>query len=389
MAWLYQYTKAGKSRWFIGWRSGGKVRARSTRTDDRVQAEKQLAAFVALEAIHERGGPIDELYRNLKGISLPVTAGRSLKAELEEWVAEAKATTSPATYRSYRGFAAALVDFLGADDKRPLIGDITTESLRAYLADRLKRKSVVSVNWERKVLRVFFRRAVANGRINHEPAAAIKPFRATEVTSRRRPFTVDEVRLLQSKAEGFWKAAVLLGFYTGLRISDIATMPVGAVDLDERVIRLSTLKTGSRVVLPLPAVVVAVLRDRIRELGQPKPTDLLWPEYAAMISGQRSNEFHRLMVTCGLAPARTHKKRGQGRGAPREASKLSFHCLRHTFVSMLKATGSGQAVAKALAGHASDQISDHYTSLPMETLRAAVKALPGMEWDPEPEVRGS
>lgn len=376
MAWLYRYHKAGKSRWYIGWRAGGRTRARSTGTADRKEAEKQLAAFVALDAIHQRGGPIDELYRNLKGAALPATVVRSLKAELDDWVAEAKATTAPGTHDRYRGLAEALVDFFGADDRKPRLADVTTDSLRAYLAHSLKRKSAVTVNWERKVLRVFFRRAVANGRITHEPAAAIKPFRSAPDERRRRPFTVEEVRLLLSKAEGFWKAAVLLGFYTGLRISDIASMPVGAVDLDEAVIRLATRKTGSRVTLPLPAVVVDVLRARIRELGKPKATDPLWPGPASMPSGQRSNEFHRLMVACGLVAARSHHGSGKGRDAARDTSKLSFHCLRHTFVSTLKATGSGQAVAKALAGHASDQISDHYTSLPIDTLRSAVAALP-------------
>jgi integrase len=189
---------------------------------------------------------------------------------------------------------------------------------------------------------------------------------------------VAEVNLLLSKAEGFWRYAILCGFYTGLRMSDIASMPVGAVDLHESVIRLAAIKTGSRVTIPIPEILAEEIRKRIGAMKKPKPTDPLWPEEAGMRSGARSNQFRELLVLCGLVEARTHKKTKDGRDTGREASTVSFHCLRHTFVSLLKATGSGQAVAKALAGHASDDISDHYTTLPIETLRSAVRALPSI-----------
>ena len=59
-----------------------------------------------------------------------------------------------------------------------------------------------------------------------------------------------------------------------------------------------------------------------------------------------------------------------------QAAKLSFHCLRHTFVSALKIAGGSQAVAKELAGHNSDLISDHYTHTGDEALRSAIAKLP-------------
>ncbi len=66
----------------------------------------------------------------------------------------------------------------------------------------------------------------------------------------------------------------------------------------------------------------------------------------------------------------------QGRAAKRQASAVSFHCLRHTFVSLLKITGGNQAVAKELAGHSSDLVSDAYTHLPPELLANAINQLP-------------
>jgi site-specific recombinase XerD len=81
-------------------------------------------------------------------------------------------------------------------------------------------------------------------------------------------------------------------------------------------------------------------------------------------------------VPAGLAEARTKHASKSGRSARRETSAKSFHSLRHSFVSVLKAVGGTQAVAKELAGHSSDMVSDGYTKLPIETLTAAVKQLP-------------
>jgi integrase len=83
-----------------------------------------------------------------------------------------------------------------------------------------------------------------------------------------------------------------------------------------------------------------------------------------------------------LVKARTHKAPkdgtgdGAGRKAKRHASELSFHSLRHSFVTALKATGAAEAVAMDLAGHDSAEISRHYTSLDSATKRAALDRLP-------------
>jgi len=352
--------------------------ARSTKTADEEKAKKELAAMEALDAVRQAGGPLDALYHALKASIGQPTPTRSLKAELADWIAEAGKTTAPGTVQRYAGIAAGFTKFMNAGEDKPLLRDVNTDHVRAYLADVLQKKSVATANQERRCLRVFWRRAIANGRATADPVAAVKSFRDTSET-KRRPFTLAEVKRLLTKADGFWRFAVMTGFYTGLRISDIAAMPIGAVDLKEGFIRLATMKTKTRVTLPIPDELVAVIRARIAELGKGvKATDPLWPEHAAMRSGQRSNEFHALLVKCGLAEARSHKATKDGRDAAREASTVSFHCLRHAFVSNLKAAGAGQAVARALAGHSSDEMSDHYTSLPLETLRDAVNKLPAL-----------
>jgi site-specific recombinase XerD len=89
-----------------------------------------------------------------------------------------------------------------------------------------------------------------------------------------------------------------------------------------------------------------------------------------------SEGFRSVLADAGLAERPNKRSTGKGRHAAREVSELSFHSLRHAFVSILKATGASQAVAMALAGHETKAISQHYTTLDDATLRAAVNKLP-------------
>ena len=57
-------------------------------------------------------------------------------------------------------------------------------------------------------------------------------------------------------------------------------------------------------------------------------------------------------------------------------SALSFHSLRHSAVSLLKAHGASDAFARAIVGHESDAVSQQYTHLDANDLRATVDAMP-------------
>jgi integrase len=55
---------------------------------------------------------------------------------------------------------------------------------------------------------------------------------------------------------------------------------------------------------------------------------------------------------------------------------LSFHCLRHTCVSLLHAAGLPESVAMEFSGHASAKAHKLYTHTGMEALQQAAQALP-------------
>ena len=84
------------------------------------------------------------------------------------------------------------------------------------------------------------------------------------------------------------------------------------------------------------------------------------------------------MLPLGLVEPRQrgHKSTGKGRDQAREASEISFHSLRHGAVTMLKAAGVSDFIAREIVGHESAAVSRQYTHLTTDDKRAAMRRLP-------------
>src|SRR5215467_2238392 len=56
-------------------------------------------------------------------------------------------------------------------------------------------------------------------------------------------------------------------------------------------------------------------------------------------TGSLSNQFREILVEAGLVEPQPwgHRSTGKGRTGPRTVSEISFHSLRHSAVTMLKA----------------------------------------------------
>jgi hypothetical protein len=91
-----------------------------------------------------------------------------------------------------------------------------------------------------------------------------------------------------------------------------------------------------------------------------------------------SNQFRDILVAAALVEPRPrgHKSTGKGRDQAREASEISFHSLRHSAVTMLKAAGVSDFIAREIVGHESAAVSRQYTHLTTDDKRAAMRRLP-------------
>jgi integrase len=155
---------------------------------------------------------------------------------------------------------------------------------------------------------------------------------------------------------------------------DLARLTWRAVNLESGEIAFTTRKTGRRIVLPL----VQPLSDYLASLSaSDNPNAYIFPRSAsAKRTGTLSNQFRDILVDAGLVEPRGHEATGKGRSQAREASEISFHSLRHSAVTMLKAAGVSDFMAREIVGHESAAVSLHYTHLTTDDKRAAMQRLP-------------
>jgi integrase len=154
----------------------------------------------------------------------------------------------------------------------------------------------------------------------------------------------------------------------------LAKLTWRAVNFESGEIAFTTRKTGRRIVLPL----VQPLADYLASLpASDKPNAFIFPNAAsAKRTGTLSNRFRDILVDAGLVAPRTHEATKRGRSQARETSEISFHSLRHSAVTLLKASGLSDVFAREIVGHESAAISRQYTHLSTDDLRAAMQRLP-------------
>ena len=384
MAWLYK--QKGKSQnWWLGYRVNGKQVLRSTGTSDDLQAQRELNKVESLFTHHRDGSLTEELYRALTGKGLPSV---TLAAELDAWLDQCRQNTAPSTFSRYQSVAKEFREFLNATEKGPLLANVTTADVSRFLVHKRNSTAASTSNVLRKILAAFFKRAITEGRLRDNPAAGIKRFKAQKGERvKKRSFTLDELgKLYQQAPDDFWRYMIVGEFYTGLRMGDLICLKWGNIDLAGGMITVEPDKVeGKEIHLPIAKVLRELLTARKAAMGDVKPKDYIWPDQAdrhqryVSGSGWFSNQFYNeILVPCGLAPKRetSHKAVKSGRDTKRQLNEVSFHCLRHSFVSFLKSTGSNQAIAKELAGHSSDAVNDLYTHVPEAALVAAINQLP-------------
>jgi integrase len=171
-----------------------------------------------------------------------------------------------------------------------------------------------------------------------------------------------------------WRGMVLFGLYLGQRLGDLAKLTWRAVNLESGEIAFTAKKTGRRIVLPLMQPLV----DYLSALpASDNPNAFIFPNSAAhKRTGSLSNQFREILVAAGLIEPRVSEATGKGRSQARETSEISFHSLRHSAVTLLKAAGVSDFIAREIVGHDSAAVSRQYSHLSTEHKRDAMRNLP-------------
>lgn len=352
-------------------------------------AEQEIRAFCDKIPDARAKRATAEIFRDVfRAVAGREIGGASLRAFVESWLGRRHAELAPQSFDKYRQVSTAFLESIGAAADREITSfsgrdDVLVHRFRDELAARL---SPGTVNTAMKIVRQLFKAAAVRFKIENpsEHVSGIKK-RDSHAGGGRRAFTLPEIaRVLRVAAGSEWEGMILAGFYTGQRLSDIATWRWENVDLVRKELAFTTRKTNRRVVIPLADALADFLE------GLPATDDataFVFPRAAGHISrakseqsGTLSNQFYELLARAGLVRRRSHQKAndGQGRASKRQLSEISFHSFRHTATSLLKNAGIPQSVVMDIVGHESKAISQIYTHVGDVEKKVAVAALPSL-----------
>lgn len=292
---------------------------------------------------------------------------------LDRWLKVKSIETKDNTLAEYTKTTERLKASLGAKAKRPLDAVTVTDALK--LRDGIAAiLSPSTANKYLKICRVIWNDAARDSMASDNPFAKVKVLDAAKNT--RKGFTVDQVKAIFAKASASWRGMILLGFYAGQRIGDLARLTWQNLDLEREEIHLVTEKTGRPMVIPMARPLV----DFFATLpASDNPADPVFPDLADLRTETLSGKFSAIVAEAGFGTYdKLHrgKEGGKGRGSRRTTGNLTFHSLRHTSTSELKNAGVSNAIAQEIIGHDSEAMSRHYTKIETKTLRAAVNLLP-------------
>jgi integrase len=370
--------KRPKSKyWHAGWRSvDGKFHLRSTKHIDR---NKALVTALEWERVHRKlaaGEMVESQVRAvindiLEKVGEPVIEVPSIKSWFNEWITEKEASRAERTAERYKGVVDDFITQLGTRANKPLTV-LTPRDIQRFMAKRQKeRVSATTINLDAKILRSALNRARRQGIIQNNPAEAVDLPERHSVE--RGTFTAAEVKMLIDQVQDTeWATIIMFGYYTGARLGDCTRMEWDHVDLMNSTLKFLETKNKKSVIIPLHPD----LQDHLSNLATTdKSQKHITPHMAELGPGGRhglSEGFKRIVEKAGLD---LQKVKGTG---VRSISRRTFHALRHSFTSALANAGVSPELRMKLTGHKSAEIHRGYTHLELETLKDAIKKLPGM-----------
>jgi len=357
---------------------------RSTKTSDKRQAQEICRTWHRATLKARTGKLSVDAAREViaRGVSDVFTVANiesleshSTGAWCEAWLQAKAIETEASTHDRYAHIVEHFLAFFGEAKSKRDLSTLQASDISRFRDHEAKELSRSTANLSVKVLRVCLGEAVRQGLLAVNPAVRVKLLKSSQ-ESKRRAFTLAEIkRILKACGDDQeWRGLVLFGLYLGQRLGDLSKLTWRAVNLDTGEVAFTAKKTGRRIVLPL----VQPLSDYLASLpASDNPNAYIFPRAAsATRTGTLSNQFRLLLVDAGLVEPRTYEATGKGRSHAHEMSEISFHSLRHSAVTMLKASGLSDVFAREIVGHESAAVSRQYTHLTTDDLRAAMQRLP-------------
>ena len=145
----------------------------------------------------------------------------------------------------YSGFVKDFVAHVGKQRASASVEAVTPQDVKSFRDLQVKEgKAETTADLALKTLRSLFNDARREGLISTNPAEAVVTFGAEKEA--RDVFTHEQLCALVAKASPNWKTAILLAYYSGLRLRDAVSPTWDNVNFDLRQIRYFPRKSNRR-----------------------------------------------------------------------------------------------------------------------------------------------
>jgi len=168
------------------------------------------------------------------------------------------------------------------------------------------------------------------------------------------------------------RAALMVCYGAGLRISEALSLKVGDIDSRRMLIRVEQGKGQKDRYAMLSARLLEVLRRYWRTChpGTGKPEEYLFPSWSA----NRHMSTASLQTACREAALRSGLRK-----------KVTVHGLRHAFATHLVENGADLRIIQALLGHTRVDTTARYTRISPRVVAATVSPLDRLENPAKPD----
>lgn len=272
-------------------------------------------------------------------------------------------------FSDYHAACRYLVEGLGV---HRLLTDLTSADFGMFRAELAKTRGPVAlgnqINRVRSVFKYGYDAGLIDKPIRFGPEFVRPPMRAVRLAKQAkgaRLFERAEIKTLLKHASPALKAMILLGINCGLGNTDIAELPISAVNLKKGVLEFPRPKTAIlRRCILWPETVEAIkayMKDRKQPASEADAGILFITKYGqrwvrVQEPGERSKGKTKAVLSDGI---------GLQFGKLTRATKTyrpgrSFYALRHTFRTVADEVGDRRAIDLVMGHEPGGDIANHY-----------------------------
>ena len=221
-----------------------------------------------------------------------------------------------------------------------------------------------------KCLSAAFESAQKEGSIPHNPWKAVPVLRDPD-KQRKQVFTPTQIQTLLNAASDSLKGLILFGYFTGLRLQDIVNLKWENLDLATGMLRITAKKTDKEVALALHSDVKSWLASQAGKSGK----GYVLAELKSQSAPHLSRCFTRFMARAGVQGELIREAKGK---SGNNLSGVTFHSLRHTFISAMANAGVSKELRMEIVGQTTGAVHKVYTHHETERLRSAITTIPSI-----------